>query len=60
MRRVEFRCLTQQAKQQKKVSVIVVLARLGRTLMREKAGFLQFSGKAGIEHLTFLNPSRAA
>jgi hypothetical protein len=40
--------------------VIEALAILGRMLMREKAGFLQFSGKTGIEHLKFQNPFRAA
>jgi len=29
-------------------------------LMQEKTGFLQFSGKTGIEHLKFQNPFRAA
>jgi hypothetical protein len=36
------------------------VARLRRMLMREKTGFLQFSGKTGIEHFKFLNPFRAA
>lgn len=46
---------------QQRTSILKVdVGRLGSMLMQEKTVFLQFSGTAGIEHLKFQNPFRAA